>query len=79
MSTDQVERAVLLRLLDCLPIHLTIEEVVREVADASDEFGPRDEATNAIGALVRAGLAYRHGAFVVPSRAATRFATITEV
>lgn len=68
VSTDEVERAVLLHLLDCLPIHLTVEEVVREVADASEEFGPTDEVRNAVGALVRAGLVHRHGPFVLLSR-----------
>lgn len=73
---DQLQAVVLDRVLDCLPIHLTVEELVRELAEDPSEFGPRNQVENAIRDLVETGLAYRHGPFVFPSRAASRAAVL---
>lgn len=74
LSPAEVERstqsAVLGHLLTLHPIHTTESEIVRELSNASDEFAACDDVATAVGALVRIGLAYRHGQFIVPTRAA---------
>lgn len=69
---EPIERAVLDHLIFCLPVQLTVDEIVREVAENPDEFGPCDRVRNAIRDLVGVGLAHRNGAFVMPSRAGMR-------
>jgi hypothetical protein len=64
-----MEAAVLGHLLSLHPVHTTQDEVVRELSNASNEFADRDRVENAIGEVVRIGLAHRHGNFVIPSRA----------
>jgi hypothetical protein len=74
-TSDQVkaEQAVLALLLDTHPALLSLDEIVRELTDRPDEFGPRDRVNNAVRDLVAAGLVHRHGAFAFASRAAVRF------
>jgi Fe2+ or Zn2+ uptake regulation protein len=70
---DHVQQAALAILLDAHPAQLSVDELVRELTDRPDEFGPRDAIDNALRDLVGAGLVHRHGTFVFPTRAAVRF------
>jgi hypothetical protein len=70
---DQIQQAALATLLDAHPAQLAVDELVRELTDRPDEFGPRDAIENAVRDLVGAGLVHRHGTFVFPTRAAVRF------
>jgi hypothetical protein len=74
-TSDHVkaEQAVSALLLDAHPAHLSIDEIVRELTDCPDQFGPRDRVNNAVRDLIAAGLVHRHGAFAFASRAAVRF------
>jgi hypothetical protein len=67
------QQAVLALFLDAYPAQLTVDEVLREMTDRPDEFGPRDAVNNAVRDLVGAGLLHRHGPFMVATRAAVRF------
>jgi hypothetical protein len=73
LDEDQAEQAVLGLLLDVYPVQLSLEELLREMTDRPDEFGPRDRVNNAVRDLVAAGLVHRHGQFVFATRAAARF------
>ena len=70
---DQVQQAALAILLDAYPAQLSVDELVRELTDRPDDFGPRDAIENAVRDLVGAGLVHHHGPFVFPTRAAVRF------
>ena len=70
---DQVQQAALAILLDAHPAQLSVDELVRELTDRPDEFGPRDAIDDAVRDLVGAGLLHRHGTFLFPTRAAVRF------
>ena len=67
------EAAVLRQLLALHPVQLTLEELVREVADDPDEFAATDAVERAVRELGAAGLVHRSGEVVLPSRAALRF------
>jgi hypothetical protein len=70
---DLTEQAILALLLDAYPAQLSIDELLREMTDRPDEFGPHDRVNNAVRDLVAAGLLHRHGPFVFATRAAVRF------
>jgi hypothetical protein len=70
---ESVEAAVLRQLLALHPIHLTLGELVREVAGESGGFALKDAVDRAVRELTAAGLAHRNGDVVLPSRAALRF------
>jgi hypothetical protein len=70
---DRAEQSVLALLLEAHPALLSVDEIVREMTDRPDEFGPRDRVNNAVRDLVGSGLAHRNGSFVFASRAAVRF------
>lgn len=71
---DEMQIAVLRFLLDPRPVPLTLDEVMTEFIGLDDgTFSQRDRIRNATRDLVCAGLAHRHGEFVLPSRAAVRF------
>jgi hypothetical protein len=73
-ADDAMTEAVVLRQLLALhPIQLTLEELVREVADDPDEFAVKDAVARAVHELGAAGLVHRIGEVVLPSRAALRF------
>lgn len=67
------EAAVLRQLLALHPVQLTLEDLVREVAESPDEFAAADAVERAVRELGAAGLAHRIGDVVLPSRAALRF------
>jgi hypothetical protein len=71
---DEMQIAVLRFLLDPRPVPLTLDELLTEFIGLEDgTFSQRDRIRNAIRDLACAGLAHRHGEFVLPSRAAVRF------
>ena len=72
------EAAVLRHLLVLHPVQLTLEELVRELADDPDEFAAKDAVARAVHELGAAGLVHRIGEVVLPSRAALRFDELLE-
>jgi hypothetical protein len=74
MSPDREDRiiqsAVLLNAVVLHPVQVTEAELIREVAVDPDEFGQRDGIERAVRDLVSVALLHRHGAFVLPTRAA---------
>lgn len=70
---DATTEAAVLRLLLALhPVHLTLAELVREIAAGPAEFSLRDAVERAVRDLSAAGLLHRSGDVVLPSRAAIR-------
>ena len=67
------QQAILALLLEAHPGQLAVDEVLRELTDRPDDFGPRDAVHNALRDLAAAGLLHRHGPFVFATRAAVRF------
>ena len=68
-----VEATVLRQLLLHHPAHLTVEELIVDVAADPEAFAERDAIERAVRDLARAGLVHRNGEFAIPSRAALRF------
>jgi hypothetical protein len=67
-----VEGAVLQQLLFLHPTQLSLEELLRELAEG-DDFTERDAVERAVRDLVAAGLLHRNGELLAPTRAALRF------
>lgn len=74
MSPDRedqiIQSAVLLNAVVLHPAPVTEDELVREVATDSEDFGERDGIKRAVRDLVSVGLLHRHDSFVLPTRAA---------
>jgi hypothetical protein len=70
------ESAVLQQVLDFHPVQVTVAELVREIGGESPGFAERDAIERAVRDLAGAGLLHRHGAFVLPTRAALRFSQL---
>jgi len=68
-----LERAVLALVLSQHPAQLTIPELTRELSEDPEHPTQRDAVQRALHDLVGSGLLHRHGAFVLPTRAALRF------
>lgn len=68
-----VEAAVLRQLLALHPIQLTVDELAREIGDATEDFAQTDAIERAVRELAAAGLVHRNGDVVMPSRAALHF------
>lgn len=75
-TEDQMQAVVLAHLIGWLPAQLTIEEIVRELAGDSSEFGPCDRIRNAVRDLTRVGLARANGSVIIPTRTAIRYAEL---
>jgi hypothetical protein len=69
---DLAEQGLLGLLLEAHPGLRSVDEILREMTDDSEEFAERDRIENAIRDLVRVGLAHRHGRFVFATHAAVR-------
>jgi hypothetical protein len=67
----QVERAVLAHVLETRAGALRLPDLTRELGDP-DDFAARDRTERAVRDLVRAGLLFRGGGAVLPTRAALR-------
>jgi hypothetical protein len=72
----RAERAVLALLIHEHPAQLTMDELILVLHADQDQIDPGDAALRAVRELVGAGLLYRHGRFLVPSRAALHFAAL---
>jgi hypothetical protein len=68
-----IERALLTLVLVSHPDQLTLAELVRELSVGPASAVQRDAVERAVCDLTAAGLLHRHGAFVLPTRAALRF------
>jgi hypothetical protein len=73
------ESAVLQQVLAFHPAQVTVNELVREIAGDSADFGERDGVERAVRDLAGAGLLHRHDTFVVPTRAALRFSELLDL
>jgi hypothetical protein len=68
-----MQSAVLERVLE-LPVHVTVEELIRELAGEEPDFGPADAIRRAARDLSGVGLIHlQGGGFVSPTRAALRY------
>jgi hypothetical protein len=76
---EYVDQAVLSVVLEYHPAHVAVVELVDELVHA-DEHPVLSEALvrDGVARLVAAGLARRHGDFVVATRAAVRFAKLAQ-
>jgi hypothetical protein len=76
--SDQRESIVLRHLLGLYPAPLTLDEIVRELTGASEDFDECEEIESAVRALLAAGLVQRHGGFLLPTRAAVQFDRVSK-
>jgi hypothetical protein len=76
---DRDQAAVLREVLFIYPEVLTLDELDRQMAFASDAFGQRDRNKRAVRDLARAGLIYQVGPLVLPTRTAVVFARLVEL
>jgi hypothetical protein len=65
------QRAAYCHIMECQPATLRVSDLIRELA-GGDDFAHRDRVERAIHELTNAGLLFRHGGAVLPTRAATR-------
>lgn len=65
------ERAAYFHIMEAQPATLRVSDLIRELAEG-EEFTFRDRVERAIHELTNAGLLFRHGGAVLPTRAATR-------
>jgi hypothetical protein len=78
-AQDLRDQAVVLTLvLSNWPIHLSLDDLLREIVADPDSFAERDRVERAVRDLVDVGLALRSDAALIPSRAALRFSQLEE-
>jgi DeoR/GlpR family transcriptional regulator of sugar metabolism len=65
------ERAAYCHIMEAQPATLRVSDLIRELAEGED-FVYRDRVERAIHELTNAGLLFRHGGAVLPTRAAIR-------
>lgn len=70
------QAVVLIFVLALNPTHLTIPDLVREIASGSEDFAEGDRLERAIRDLTGTGLLCCSGGLVRPTRAALQFAEI---
>ncbi len=73
-----IQQAILSTILVEHPAQLTMLDLYRERMDPDDP-QHRDAVDRAVMDLVAAGLVHRNGPFVIPSRAALRFARLFDL
>jgi hypothetical protein len=76
---DRDQAAVLREVLFIYPEVLTLDELARQMAFASDGFGQRDRIERAVRDLERAGLMHQVGPLVLPTRTAVVFARLVDL
>lgn len=76
VEDKKTECAVLALLLDEHPARLTMDELILVLHADPERGDPVDAAGRAVRELVGAGLMYREGRFLSPSRAALYFAAL---
>jgi hypothetical protein len=69
----QLQLEILGTLLIAHPARRSIEDVIHEQTDGSEDPMAHDDTKNAILELVGGGLLHRHGQFAFPTRAAVLF------
>ncbi|HEY2479980.1 MAG TPA: hypothetical protein VGI17_14795 [Solirubrobacterales bacterium] len=70
----RLESALLQRVLDLHPTHVTADELIRDLAGEEADFGARDGIERAIRELTGAGLLHRtDDGLITPTRAAIHF------
>lgn len=75
-DANRIASAVLEVVFDDHPAHLSVEEVIREVATDPANVGERCDVADAIRDLAGVGLLHRNGEFVFATRAAVRAAEL---
>jgi hypothetical protein len=73
-----VESAVIALILSRHPAQLTLDELIREVAQDPEEFRQVDAIERAVRDLGGVGLLNRNGEFLVPSQAALRLWSLVD-
>ncbi|HET7589936.1 MAG TPA: hypothetical protein VFK14_07095 [Solirubrobacterales bacterium] len=76
---DRDQAAVLREVLFIYPEVLTLDELARQMAFASDAFAHRDRLDRAVRDLTGVGLLYQVGPLVLPTRTAVVFARLVEL
>lgn len=72
IEDTMIEAAVLRQLLVLHPIQLTLADLKREIAGATNDFALNDAVERAVHELSAAGLVLRNGEVILPSRTALR-------
>lgn len=67
------QSAALIHVLAIHPSQARLPEIVRELTDDAGDFSRRDGIERAVLDLLGAGLLFRNGELVLPTRAALRF------
>jgi hypothetical protein len=68
-----IEGATLSEVLTVYPETMTRKELIRQLTSGPGDFAEQDSIKRAVRDLVASGLLHRHGAFVIPTRAAVKF------
>lgn len=79
VQDDRDQAAVLREVLFIYPEVLTLDELARQMAFASDAFSRRDRIERAVRDLAGAGLMHQVGPLVLPTRTAVVFARLVEL
>ncbi len=72
------QAVVLTQVLSNWPVHLTFEDLVREIATDPSFYAERDRIERAVRDLAAAALVHRCDALVIPTRAALHFSRLEE-
>ncbi len=75
---DRDQCTVLRFLLELHPAQITIEELVRELTIASDEFSKTDPIEQAVRNLIASGLLNLRGDYLIATRPAVRFGQLVD-
>lgn len=70
---DRFLRQALVQVLTLHPTQLRLSELVLEIVAGTPDFAQKDAIERAVRDLVAAGLLFRNGELVLPTRAALRF------
>lgn len=73
------EAGILKEVLFLYPETLTLEELIRELAVASNDYVKQDGVRRAVRALIAGGLLHQNGDVIRPTRAAVNFAALMDV
>jgi hypothetical protein len=73
------QAVVLMQVLSSWPVHLSLGDLVREIAADPGKFAERDGVERAVRDLRKAGLVFRCESLVLPTRAALHFRRLEEL
>lgn len=78
-AQDLRDQAVILtQILSNWPVHLVLDDLLREIVTDPGSFAERDRVERAVRDLAGVGLCFRIDAVVLPTRAALRFEQLAE-